>query len=128
MKRAGAAGWPVCPTWPGWPLPQFGVPHATTSLPSMSMLRQNCGPIPVYVGLRSIRPSLPLRISQPTSQPNWKFSRLSSIDHDRLRSMRMPSSVAAIISSRLCGPGSSPTLVIRTIGSRAHPSERTLPP
>src|SRR6266511_990523 len=33
----------------------------------------------------------------------------------------MPSSVAAIISSSVCGPGSSPTLVIRTIGSRAHP-------
>ena len=39
----------------------------------------------------------------------------------------MPSSVAATISSSVCGPGSRPTLVIRTIGSRAQPSERTQP-
>src|SRR5436190_15935971 len=26
-KRAGAAPWPVPITWPGSPLPQFGVPH-----------------------------------------------------------------------------------------------------
>ena len=45
--RAGAAGWPVCPTWPGWPLPQFGVPQATISFESMSMLCQNTGPMPV---------------------------------------------------------------------------------
>src|SRR5690606_38857478 len=38
-----------------------------------------------------------------------------------------PSSVAATISSRVCGPGSRPTLVMRTIGSRRQPSERTLP-
>ena len=31
VNRAGAAGWPVCPIWPGWPLPQFGVPHAMIS-------------------------------------------------------------------------------------------------
>ena len=42
-------------------------------------------------------------------------------------SMNTPSSVAAMISSSVCGPGSRPTLVIRTIGSRAQPSERTLP-
>ena len=78
---------------------------ATTS---MSIDRQNCGPIPVYVGLRSIRPSRPFLISQPISQPNWKLSRLSSIDQDRLMSMKMPSSVAAMISSRVCGPGSRP--------------------
>ena len=46
-KRAGAAGWPVWPVWPGWPLPQLGVPHATVSDESMSIDRQNCGPIPV---------------------------------------------------------------------------------
>lgn len=26
-KRAGAAPWPTLTTWPGWPLPQLGVPH-----------------------------------------------------------------------------------------------------
>jgi hypothetical protein len=81
----------------------------------------------VYVGLRSIRPSLPFLISYPISQPNWKLSRRSSIDQDRLMSMNTPSSVAAMISSRVCGPGSSPTFVIRTIGSRDQPSDRTLP-
>jgi hypothetical protein len=117
----------VWPVWPGWPLPQFGRPQAVISPESMSMDCQNCGPMPVYVGLRSIRPRSPFLISQPTSQPNWKFSRLSSIDQDRLTSMRIPSSVPAMISSSVCGPGSSPTLVMRTIGSRAQPSDRTLP-
>ena len=37
--------------------------QATVSLDSMSIDRQNVGPIPVYVGLRSIRPSLPFLIS-----------------------------------------------------------------
>ena len=46
-NRAGAAGWPVWPIWPGWPLPQFGVPQATVSDDSMSIERQNCGPMPV---------------------------------------------------------------------------------
>jgi hypothetical protein len=55
------------------------------------------------------------------------LSRRSSIDQERLMSISTPSSVAAMISSSVCGPGSSPTLVIRTIGSRAQPSERTLP-
>jgi len=67
-------------------------------------------------------------ISQPISQPNWKLSRRSSIDQDRLLSIMIPSSVAAMISSRVCGPGISPTLVIRTIGSRDQPSARTDPP
>ncbi|MFO7494266.1 MAG: hypothetical protein R6X05_01370 [Desulfobacterales bacterium] len=40
----------------------------------------------------------------------------------------MPSSVGAIISSRLLSPGSRPTLFIRTIGRRAAPSARTIPP
>jgi hypothetical protein len=74
-----------------------------------------------------MRPSLPSLTSQPTSQPNWKLSRLSSIDQERLLSTNRPSSVAAIISSSVCGPGSSPTFVIRTIGIRAQPSARTLP-
>jgi hypothetical protein len=47
VNRAGAAGWPVCPTCPGWPLPQFGVPHGTICDDSMSIDRQNSGPIPV---------------------------------------------------------------------------------
>ncbi len=49
------------------------------------------------------------------------------MDQDRLCSISTPSSVAAIISSSVCGPGSRPTLVIRTIGSRANPSARTEP-
>ena len=57
------------------------------SEPTMSMELQNRGPMPVYVGLRSIRPRFPFLISQPISQPNWKLSRLSSIDHDRFVSM-----------------------------------------
>ena len=40
----------------------------------------------------------------------------------------MPSSVPAIISSSDESPGSRPTLVMRTIGSRAGPSARTMPP
>jgi len=84
--------------------------------------------MPVYEGFLSIRPRRPFLTSQPISQPNWKFSRRSSIDQERLCSMRTPSPVAAIISSSVCGPGSRPTLVMRTIGSRAQPSARTLPP
>src|SRR5918995_1047971 len=40
----------------------------------------------------------------------------------------MPSSVPAIISSSDEPPGRRPTLVMRTIGSRAGPSARTMPP
>ena len=40
----------------------------------------------------------------------------------------MPSSVEAIISSSELSPGRRPTFVIRTIGSRAAPSARTIPP
>jgi hypothetical protein len=56
------------------------------------------------------------------------LSRRSSIDHERFISISTPSSVSAMISSNVCGPGSSPTFVIRTIGSRDHVSARTLPP
>ena len=73
------------------------------------------------------RPRLPFLISQPISQPNWKFHRLSSIDQERLVSIRIPSSVAAIISSSELSPG-SPTFVMRTIGRRLKPSARTAPP
>ena len=48
---------------------------------------------------------MPPLISQPISQPNWKFSRLSSIDHERFVSMRIPSSVAAIIDVERVRPG-----------------------
>ena len=74
--------------------------------------------LPVYVGFFSSRPSFPPVISQPISQPNWKFRRLSSIDHDRFVSIRMPWSVAAIIEAIESVPGSRPTFVIRTIGIR----------
>ena len=49
----------MCPTWPGWPLPQLGVPHIFHSLAehTASQEPQNSGVIPVYVGLRSIAPS-----------------------------------------------------------------------
>jgi hypothetical protein len=67
-------------------------------------------------------------ISQPISQPNWKFSRRSSIDHERFVSMRIPSSVAATMPSSGSVPGTSPTFVIRTIGIRSKPSPRTAPP
>src|SRR4029079_6993963 len=88
-SRAGTAG---CPVWPicwGWPLPQFGVPQKTHSSrpPSMSIEPQNRGLMPVYVGVRSTRVRLPPLIPQPISQPNWKFRRLSSIDHERFVSM-----------------------------------------
>ncbi len=39
------------PTWPGCPLPQFGVPHTTISDDSMSIDDQNWGPMP---GVRRI--------------------------------------------------------------------------
>ncbi len=74
--------------------------------------------MPVYVGFLSIRVRFPPLISQPISHPNWKFRRLSSIDHERFVSMRIPSSVAATIDSSESVPGSSPTFVIRTIGIR----------
>jgi hypothetical protein len=45
-----------------------------------------------------------------------------------LVSISTPSSVAATISASDDDPGSRPTLVIRTIGSRAQPSARTIPP
>ncbi len=71
---------------------------------------------------------MPFLISQAISQPNWKLSRLSSIDHERLVDMRIPSRVSAMISSSDPSPGTRPTLVIRTIGSRLCPSARTIPP
>ena len=49
LFRAGAAPWPVCATWGGCPLPQFGVPQMTHdfSLHTASHDCQNCGVIPV---------------------------------------------------------------------------------
>ena len=48
-NRHGTDGCPVWPIWPGCPLPQFGVPQKvhSDSLPSMSRLAQNRGPMPV---------------------------------------------------------------------------------
>ena len=91
----------------GWPLPQLGVPQWTHSSPpdSRSIDPQNCGVMPVYVGFLSNLPFFPFLISHPSSQPNWKFSRLSSIDQDRLVSINTPLSVSAIVSSNVWGPG-----------------------
>src|SRR5439155_531856 len=46
VNRAGADGWPVWPICPGWPLPQFGVPHVTISPDSMSI------PCPLWTAYR----------------------------------------------------------------------------
>ena len=53
VKRAGTDGWPVWPTWIGWPLPQFAVPQNTHSSgpPTMSIDAQNRGPMPGVGGV-----------------------------------------------------------------------------
>src|SRR5256885_14340890 len=81
-KRAGAAPCETCALCPGCPLPQFVSPYSChESRPATaSSDPQNTGVIPVYVASRSIRPSLPSLISQAICVPNWKLSRLSSID------------------------------------------------
>src|SRR5919106_3292941 len=76
--------------------------------------------MPVYVQLRSKFPSLPFLISYPISVPNWKLYRRSSMDQDRLVSIRMPSVGSAIRSSSSQVPGSRLTLVMRIMGSRFH--------
>src|SRR5438046_1456292 len=81
-NRAGAVPCETCAACPGCPLPQFVSPcNFHSSRPATASREpQNCGVIPVYVASRSIRPSLPPEISHAICVPNWKFSRLSSID------------------------------------------------
>src|SRR5919197_4069535 len=81
-NRAGAAPCDTWALWPGCPLPQLVSPYSChDSRPAIASSEpQNCGVIPVYVASRSIRPRLPFLISQAICVPNWKFSRLSSID------------------------------------------------
>src|SRR5439155_258562 len=81
-NRAGDVPCETCAPCPGCPLPQFVTPCSTHSSgpATPSSEPQKTGVIPVYVASRSIRPSLPSRISQANCVPNWKFSRLSSID------------------------------------------------
>ena len=84
-KRAGAAPWPVWATCSGWPLPQLGVPQTIqwSALQTASQEPQNWGVMPVYVAFLIRSPSLPFLISRPTSVPNWKLRRLSSMDQER---------------------------------------------
>src|SRR5215467_10110167 len=91
-NRAGAAPCPVPITCCGCPFPQFGVPHSVHSSREQiaSIAFQNSVVIPEYEGFFSVRKRLPFLISHPISQPNWKLYRLSSIDHERFVSIRIP--------------------------------------
>ena len=66
-------------------------------------------------------------ILRASSQPNWKFTRLSSIDHDVLVVMKMPSLVSPMISASVPSPGSRLTFVIRMSGRFCQPSARMAP-
>src|SRR5581483_1312837 len=84
-KRAGEAPCETCALWPGWPFPQLVRPcmcHSSGPA-TRSSEPQKTGVTPVYVASRSMRPSLPFLISQAICVPNWKLSRLSSIDQLR---------------------------------------------
>jgi len=73
--------------------------------------------------------SCPFLISRASSTPNWKLSRRSSMDQLRLFMNSNPSSVSAMMSSRLMpSRGSRLTLVMRMSGSRFQPSARMAPP
>src|SRR5262245_55343193 len=88
-NRAGEAPCPVPIVCMGSPFPQLGVPHSVQyfSFVMASQLFQKSGVIPAYVQFFSSRPSLPFLISYPTSVPNWKLSRMSSILQERFVSM-----------------------------------------
>src|SRR5215471_5574023 len=128
-NRACEAPWPVPMLCMGSPFPQFGVPQSVQyfSFVIASQLFQKSGVIPAYVQFFRSRPRLPFLISYPTSVPNWKLSRMSSILHERLVSMNMPSSVSAMRSSSSQEPGSKETFVIRINGMRFQPSARMQP-
>ena len=71
--------------------------------------------------------SLPFLIRHATSHPNWKFTRLSSIDHEVFVVMKIPSEVSPMISARVPSPGSRLMFVIRINGRFCHPSARMAP-
>jgi hypothetical protein len=66
-------------------------------------------------------------IRQAISQPNWKLTRLSSIDHELLVDMNRPSFVSAISSASVPSPGSRLMFVMRISGRFCHPSARIVP-
>src|SRR5207302_7902370 len=82
-----------------------------------------------YDGFFNMLPNLPPLISQPISQPNWKLYRVSSIDHERLVCMKMPSSVLEMSWSKVSGfsPGRMEMFVMRMMGMRFQPSARMVP-
>ena len=67
-------------------------------------------------------------ISQAICVPNWKLSRLSSIDQLLFVCRKTPSSTPAISSSSEPSPGSRWRFVIRTSGMRLQLSARIEPP
>src|SRR6185312_11341692 len=71
---------------------------------------------------------LPQLISHAICVPNWKLSRLSSIDQLLLVWRKTPSSTPAISSSSDPSPGSRWRFVIRTSGMRLQLSARIDPP
>ncbi len=72
-----------------------------------------------------MRPRLPFLISQPICVPNWKFSRRSSIDHERFASMYTPSRTSSKRFSNGTVPGSKFRLHMRIIGTCSQLSART---
>ena len=66
-------------------------------------------------------------IRHATSQPNWKFTRLSSIDHDEFVCMNSPSLVSPRISCSVPSPGSRWMFVMRIKGMFCQPSARAVP-
>ena len=61
---------------------------------------------------------------QAISQPNWKLTRLSSIDHDVFVAMKMPSFVSPMISASEPSRGSIEMFVMRISGRCCQPSAR----
>jgi hypothetical protein len=61
------------------------------------------------------------------SQPNWKFTRWSSIDHDAFVAMYTPSFVSPRMSASEPSRGSIEMLVMRISGKFAQPSARIAP-
>ena len=60
--------------------------------------------------------SRPFSIRQAISHPNWKFTRLSSIDQDVFVDMNTPSSVSPMMSASDPSRGSIEMFVIRISG------------
>ena len=131
-KRAGAAPWETAMTWPGSPLPQLVSPHSrhgrrrADGVERAPEARRDAR----VGGLRYRPPSSPPRISRHTSVRELELQ-AAVVDRPRAVGLHVHAARRCRRSGpRACrpSPGSSETLVIRTIGWRAKPSARAQPP